>query len=66
MLAGDVERPKPLARKGHKILYRSKIQRAKVRKLVTILAQAEAREIDGQTAYILPAGTQLDVLCILE
>ncbi|MDK1707824.1 chromosome partitioning protein ParB [Serratia marcescens] len=38
----------------------------KSRNVLKVLAQAEVREIDGQTAYVLPAGTQLDVLAILD
>ncbi|MFV9180709.1 chromosome partitioning protein ParB [Serratia marcescens] len=38
----------------------------KSRNAVKIFSQAEVREIDGQTAYVLPAGTQLDVLAILD
>ncbi|WP_447870232.1 chromosome partitioning protein ParB [Serratia fonticola] len=38
----------------------------KSRNAVKIFSQAEVREIDGQTAYVLPAGMQLDVLAILE
>ncbi|MBP1129354.1 hypothetical protein JOE25_000897 [Serratia sp. PL17] len=38
----------------------------KSRNVLKVLAQAEVREIDGQTAYFLPAGTQLDVLAILD
>jgi ParB family chromosome partitioning protein len=38
----------------------------KSRNVLKVLVQAEVREIDGQTAYVLPAGTQLDVLAILD
>ncbi|WP_260953747.1 chromosome partitioning protein ParB [Serratia marcescens] len=38
----------------------------KSRNVLKVLAQAEVREIDGQTAYVLPAGTQLDVLAIID
>lgn len=38
----------------------------KSRNVLKVLAQAEVREIDGKTAYVLPAGTQLDVLAILD
>lgn len=38
----------------------------KSRNAVKIFSQAEVREIDGQTAYILPEGTALDVLFILD
>jgi len=38
----------------------------KSRNVLKVLAQAEVREIDGQTAYVLPAGTQLDILAILD
>jgi len=38
----------------------------KSRNVLKVLAQAEVREIGGQTAYVLPAGTQLDVLAILD
>lgn len=39
---------------------------AKSRSLVNILARAEVRQINGEMAYILPEGTALDVLYILD
>ncbi|MBE4973226.1 chromosome partitioning protein ParB [Serratia sp. X3] len=67
VLAGDVEKAKAAGKKKvTKSFIASKFSAPKSRKLVTLLAQAEVREIDGQTAYILPAGTQLDVLAILD
>lgn len=67
VLAGDVEKAKAAGKKKvTKSFIVPKFSAPKSRKLVTLLAQAEVREIDGQTAYILPAGTQLDVLTILD
>ncbi|MBH2767658.1 chromosome partitioning protein ParB [Serratia marcescens] len=67
VLAGDVEKAKAAGKKKvTKSFIAPKFSAPKSRKLVTLLAQAEVREIDGQTAYILPAGTQLDVLAILN
>ncbi|HEJ7902343.1 TPA: chromosome partitioning protein ParB [Serratia marcescens] len=67
VLAGDVEKAKAAGKKKvTKSFIAPKFSAPKSRKLVTLLAQAEVREIDGQTAYILPAGTQLDVLSILD
>ncbi|WP_213873271.1 ParB/RepB/Spo0J family partition protein [Serratia marcescens] len=67
VLAGDVEKAKAAGKKKvTKSFIAPKFSAPKSRKLVTLLAQAEVREIDGQTAYILPAGTQLDVLAILD
>ncbi|MEB5993182.1 ParB/RepB/Spo0J family partition protein [Serratia ureilytica] len=67
VLAGDVEKAKAAGKKKvTKSFIAPKFSAPKSRKLVTFLAQAEVREIDGQTAYILPAGTQLDVLAILD
>lgn len=67
VLAGDVEKAKAAGKKKvTKSFIAPKFSEPKSRKLVTLLAQAEVREIDGQTAYILPAGTQLDVLAILD
>lgn len=67
VLAGDVEKAKAAGKKKvTKSFIAPKFSALKSRKLVTLLAQAEVREIDGQTAYILPAGTQLDVLAILD
>ncbi|CVG69328.1 ParB/RepB/Spo0J family partition protein [Serratia marcescens] len=67
VLAGDVEKAKAAGKKKvTKSFIAPKFSAPKSRKLVTLLAQAEVREIDGQTAYILPAGTQLDVLTILD
>ncbi|HGM5435526.1 chromosome partitioning protein ParB [Serratia sp. SRS-8-S-2018] len=67
VLAGDVEKAKAAGKKKvTKSFIAPKFSAPKSRKLVTLLAQAEVREIDGQIAYILPAGTQLDVLAILD
>lgn len=67
VLAVDVEKAKAAGKKKvTKSFIAPKFSAPKSRKLVTLLAQAEVREIDGQTAYILPAGTQLDVLAILD
>lgn len=67
VLASDVEKAKAAGKKKvTKSFIAPKFSTPKSRKLVTLLAQAEVREIDGQTAYILPAGTQLDVLAILD
>ncbi|MGP3012540.1 ParB/RepB/Spo0J family partition protein [Serratia marcescens] len=67
VLAGDVEKAKAAGKKKvTKSFIAPKFSAPKSRKLVMLLAQAEVREIDGQTAYILPAGTQLDVLAILD
>ncbi len=67
VLAGDVEKAKAAGKKKvTKSFIAPKFSAPKSRKLVTLLAQSEVREIDGQTAYILPAGTQLDVLAILD
>ncbi len=67
VLAGDVEKAKAAGKnKVTKSFIAPKFSAPKSRKLVTLLAQAEVREIDGNTAYILPAGTQLDVLAILD
>ncbi|EMF7563595.1 TPA: ParB/RepB/Spo0J family partition protein [Serratia marcescens] len=67
VLAGDVEKAKAAGKKKvTKSFIAPKFSAPKSRKLVTLLAQSKVREIDGQTAYILPAGTQLDVLAILD
>ncbi|HGM7737323.1 TPA: ParB/RepB/Spo0J family partition protein [Serratia marcescens] len=67
VLAGDVEKAKAAGKKKvTKSFIAPKFSAPKSRKLVTLLSQAEVREINGQTAYILPAGTQLDVLAILD
>ncbi|CAI1141028.1 ParB/RepB/Spo0J family partition protein [Serratia ficaria] len=67
VLAGDVEKAKKAGRsKVTKSFIAPQFSAPKSRNLVKIFAQAEVREIDGQTAYILPAGTQLDVLAILD
>ncbi|WP_193160009.1 ParB/RepB/Spo0J family partition protein [Serratia ureilytica] len=67
VLAGDIEKAKAAGKKKvTKSFIALQFSAPKSRKLVMLLAKAEVREIDGQTAYILPAGTQLDVLAILD
>lgn len=67
LLKGDVakaqKKGKPKATKSTAI---PQFSATKSRNVLKVLAQAEVREIDGQTAYVLPAGTQLDVLAILD
>lgn len=67
ILKGDVakaqKKGKPKATKSTAI---PQFSATKSRNVLKVLAQAEVREIDGQTAYVLPAGTQLDVLAILD
>lgn len=66
-LKGDVEKAKLIGKaRVTRSVANTVFSASKSRNFVKILAQAEVREIDGQTAYILPAGTQLDVLAILD
>lgn len=67
LLKDDVDKAqkkgKPKATKSTAI---PQFSATKSRNVLRVLAQAEVREIDGQTAYVLPVGTQLDVLAILD
>ncbi|HEI9849566.1 TPA: chromosome partitioning protein ParB [Serratia marcescens] len=66
-LKGDVEKAKLIGKtRVTRSVANTVFSASKSRNFVKILAQAEVLEIDGQTAYILPAGTQLDVLAILD